>query len=99
MKNSASFVSSDSVSDSLYSLFLACFNYSSSSERFQRFNAYDSISWYVTTCRASASWIRALQRANPEKLLKFIISSDDHSSIGNVSAATTYLKQHCHLHD
>lgn len=59
-----------------------------------RNDALQSISWYVSTGRASPAWIRAAMRANPAKLL-------DHIKGGTIDdqilRATAYLRRYCRL--
>lgn len=59
--------------------------------------AYSAINWYIETCRASAAWEKALQKANPRKLLHYMLSGEDKSDDVMVTRATKYLKRYCGL--
>lgn len=53
------------------------------------------IAWYVRTDRASLDWIRALDRATPQKLLRRMMQSPDSSTQGRLKVATDYLRRYC----
>lgn len=59
--------------------------------------AGDAIAYQINTGRASTDWIKAFVKANPKKLLKYMASGDDNSTIGMLKRANTYLKRYCGL--
>lgn len=58
--------------------------------------ASDAISWYVRTGRACTDWLRAILKANPKKILAFMVShAQNASTMGLIESATTYLRKYC----
>lgn len=86
------------VSDTLYNLWSAAeFGHETPEERADYRDAYYSVEWYVSTGRAPLAWEKALARADPKKLLAFILKGDNQSVDGQVARATAYLERYCRL--
>lgn len=84
------------TADMLYNIWrIAEFDYSSYEEKRNQVDAYNSIEWYVHTGRSCIAWERSLKKANPKKLLKYILKQDDQSVDGQIKAATEYLRRYC----
>ena len=61
-------------------------------------SAADAIRWYVRSGRASTPWIKALLKANPEKILAFLVESCEYGATEEyVKLATKYLRRFCRL--
>ena len=73
------------------------FNYTSETEKRKQIDVYQSIKWYVLTGRSSVTWDKALKKANPKKLISYILKSSDQSVDGQIKSTTKYLKRYCGL--
>ena len=82
------------IDHTLHTLFIASFNYHSDNEGKRKHHAVDDITWYIWTGRASTPWIKALSKANPNKLLNHIAKQAD-TTDETVKATTSYLKRYC----
>lgn len=82
--------------DMLYNIWrIAEFDYSTIEEKYSQIDAYHSIEWYVMTGRSCLAWENALKKANPKKLINFILKQDDQSVQGQVESTTKYLRRYC----
>ena len=58
--------------------------------------ASDAINWYITTGRACPAWIKAILKANPKKILCFMVChTQSTSTMGLIESATIYLRRYC----
>ncbi|MBQ9348840.1 MAG: hypothetical protein IJT94_16130, partial [Oscillibacter sp.] len=62
-------------------------------------DAYGAVEWYINTGRVPLGWERALSRADPKKLLDYLLDGDDQSMSAQVERATDYLKRYCRLEE
>ena len=86
------------AADTLYNLWEAAeFGHETPEERADYRDAYNSVEWYVNTGRAPLAWEKALARADPKKLLAFILNGEDQSVDGQVARVTKYLDHYCRL--
>lgn len=69
--------------------------YKTDAQKIAQDDVYCSIEWYINTCRASTSWIKAIGKANPTKLFAYIIKQDDQSVTGQIASATKYITRYC----
>ena len=83
------------IDNTLHELFIASFDYQTDSERWIKRNAVDDIRWYIQTGRASTPWLKALFKANPQKLLAGIARKGSQSTDDNIRTTTSYLKRYC----
>ena len=84
----------DLIDNTLHALFIASFNYCSDEEGRAKHSACDSVNWYVWSGRASTPWIKALAKADPNKLLNRVVQGDQ-SVDGQIATITIYLKRYC----
>ena len=77
---------------------IAEFDYQTIEQKHAQVDVYNSLAWYLTTGRACYAWEKALKRADPKKLINFILKQDDQSVDAQVRNATRYLKRHCGYH-
>lgn len=90
----------DNVTNTLYNLWkTAEFGHRTQREKTAYQNAYGAVEWYVNTGRAPLGWERALDRADPKKLLDYILDGDNQSMSEQVERATDYLKRYCRLEE
>lgn len=91
---SKNLIGRETVENTLHSLFCATFCYSSPEEKTRLLWAFYAIERYVNTARASVDFLRALQRANPAKLMRHAAkhAGTDEECIATVSA---YLTRYC----
>ena len=84
----------DKSDDLLHCLFCVTFDYSSPQEKTRLLWAFYAIERYINTARASGDFLRALQRANPAKLMRHAAkhAGTDEECIAAVSA---YLRRYC----
>lgn len=92
----------DLIDNTLHSIFIASFNYQSAEEGRTKHSISDDLNWYIWTGRATTSWIKALAKANPHKLLERIVKNCEATEEGqttdnHIRATTAYLKRYCGL--
>lgn len=94
---SKNMIGRETIENTLHSLFCATFDYSSMEEKTRLQWAFYAIERYVNTARASVDFLRALQRANPAKLMRHAAkhAGTDEECIAAVSA---YLRRYCGMH-
>lgn len=56
-----------------------------------------AISYYITTGRAYSNWESAFAKANPEKLLAYVVSRGSGSDTEYIHRVTAYLRRYCGL--
>ena len=83
----------DIVLDKLY--MESEFHYTTFEQRASQRDAYYAIAWYITTGRATTAWIKAVGKANPRKLIAYILKQEDQSVSAQVNATTTYIRRYC----
>lgn len=57
----------------------------------------DAIAWYVNTGRATTNWISSLLKANPHKLLAYLVKQGKGSHEALIQSTTQYLARYCKL--
>ena len=92
----------DLIDNTLHRIFIASFNYQSAKEGREKHSVSDDLNWYIWTGRATTSFIKALAKANPDKLLNHIVKSceateEGHTTDNHIRATTAYLKRYCGL--
>ena len=88
------------MTDTLYNLWKAAeFGHRTQQEKSAYQDAYGAVEWYINTGRAPLGWERALSRADPKKLLDYILDGDDQSMSAQAERATDYLKRYCRLEE
>ena len=84
------------IDDTLHKLRMAAeFGHATPEEKRRFMDACHSVEWYVSTGRADADFEKALARANPEKLLSYILNGKNQSVEGQVARAKSYVRSHC----
>lgn len=78
----------------LMALEIAMLRSTTQEQRTARRDAYDAVSWYINTGRASAAWVRTALRADPGKLLDYVGQGTVEEE---VDRATKYLRRWCGL--
>ena len=91
---SKNLIGRETTENTLFCLFSETFNYSSPEEKMRLQWAFYAIERYVNTARASVDFLRALQRANPAKLMRHAAKhagTDDEC----ITAVSAYLTRYC----
>ena len=88
------------MTDTLFNLWkTAEFGHRTQREKAAYQDAFGAVEWYINTGRAPLGWERALDRADPKKLLDYILDGDSQSMSEQVERATDYLKRYCRLEE
>ena len=84
------------IDNTLHRIFLASFDYRTAEEGQNKHAICDDINWYVWTGRATVQWIKALSKANPSKLLAYVLKGGQ-ATDDRIRSVTSYLTRYCGL--
>lgn len=86
----------DLIDNTLHQIFLASFDYRTAEEGRAKHSVFDDLCWYIWTGRATVQWIKALSKANPGKLLAYVLKGGQ-STDDRIRSVTSYLTRYCNL--
>lgn len=73
------------------------FDYSDLNQKKWQMDVFESIKWYIVTDRAPLAWVKALSKADPKKLIRYVLRQENQSTDGQIKAVTDYLQRYCKL--